>query len=281
MRTFRLFALLPFLSLAGCSKPAPEASLPPFVTVFNEGGALYFLDSQKNLLTEPMSNGFIQARLSPDKGKVACINPGDFYISIFDLDPQGEFAGKPKTVYNSQQLAQTGGQGKAFYPTWSADGNRFFFLNENRLVVYDYQEKKTTVLFDFPENQGGGVDPKSGNMALSRDGGSLYLMLSQGADKLAFWRVDASGSSESQLTLADRPAIEAFRFPGELSDECIQTLFGSKEAPVWDPAFSSDRRYYFYMEKGSGFMAKDLLKGYDRDQKLKFDVATMGTTLFR
>ena len=279
-RRLFLFSLLAFPLLTGCADKVPLPGLPPAVTAISQDGAIYILDTQKALLKQAVSSGFFQARLSPDKTKVACIHEGDFFISIFDLGSDGDFVNKPKTVYNTQALSTEGSQGKAYYPTWSADGNKFYFLNTNHLVLYDYQEKRTTVLFDFPDSQSGGTDPESGDMALSRDGNSLYLRLGQG-DKVAFWRVDVSGAFESQLALGDKSAVSQFHFPAELSDECLETLFGSKEDPVLDPAVSGDGKYYFYVEKGTGFLAKNLLKGYDRKKKVAFDVATLGTALFR
>jgi len=278
---FVSFPLLAATLLIGCSDSAPPPGLPPAITAFADSENIYYLDTQKNLLKQIMNGGYHQARLSPDKTKVACVYENDIFATIISLNGNLEVEGKPKTVYNSQALSSGTGQGKSYYPTWSADGNKLFFINTNHLVAYDYTEKHTTILFDFPETQSAGLLPESGNMALSKDGSALYCMLGQGTDKYAFWRIDASGSQESQLGVGHKSSVSGFHFPAELSDECIETLFGSREKPVWDPAVSNDGRYYFYVESETGPLAKRLLKGYDRTQKTGFDVLNLGTTLFK
>jgi hypothetical protein len=165
-------------------------------------------------------------------------------------------------------------------PVWSPDSQKLYFLNLNRLIVYDYQEKQTDSLFEFPENQSGGQANDNGNMKLSKDGDSLYCMLSEGTDKLAFWTVNLSSHQGTQVGETGRDLLSDFKFPSELPDEVVESLFGSRENPVLGPALSLDHRYFFYFQKDQGFLAKQRIEGYDRVTKEKFDVATLGTSLY-
>lgn len=211
---------------------------------------------------------------------MACVYLNDFYITIFDLDGNFDVDGKPKTIYNTQAQSSGSGLSKSDYPTWSTDGNKLYFINANHLVVYDYQEKHTTVLFDFPENQKGGWSYESGNMALSKNGDALYCMLSDGPEKFAFWKVDLGSDQGNLVTSATRESVLSFNFSPDLPDELIEALFGSKENPVLGPVHSADDRYYFYLVNEKGFLAKHLLMAYDKTQKTRSEVVTLETSIY-
>jgi hypothetical protein len=270
--------LLLCLLSAGCVDRTVQG--PPGNTfAFSDSENVYVVDTGRKLLKQVVGGGYGQARLSPDRTRLACVYVNDFYITVYDLTPSLDPDGRPKQVYNAQALSSEGSQGKCYFPTWSADGNRFYFLNRNHLVVYDYQEQHTTVVFDFPENQSAGPSYTEGNMAFSKDGGALYCML-QAGDQLAFWRVDPGINQGTQVGSMAASALPDFAFPPDLPEDLIETLFGSKEDPVLGPVPSPDGRYYFYPVDEKGFLAKQVLEGYDRTQKTKFDVVNLGLSIY-
>jgi hypothetical protein len=165
-------------------------------------------------------------------------------------------------------------------PVWSPDGQKLYFLNLNHLIVYDYQEQKTTSLFDFPDNQSAGQSNDTGIMRLSKEGDSLDCLLSEGQDKLALWSVSTSSNQGAPVAETSRDLLTNFKFPPECPGDVIDNLFGSKENPVLGPIHSPDRRYYFYFQKGQGFLARHGINGYDRNTREKFEVATLGTSLY-
>lgn len=274
------FLLTLFLALAGCSDTPSIKGPANTIIAFSNNENVYVLNTDKGLLKTLIGDGYYQARISPDKTRVACIYLNDFYITILNLDGNFDVDGKPKQVYNTQAQSSGSGLSHSHYPTWSVDGNKLYFTNANHLVVYDYQEKHTTVLFDFPENQTGGWSYESGNMALSKGGDALYCMLSDGPEKFAFWKIDLNTNQGSLVTSATRESVLSFSFSPGFPDELIEALFGSRENPVLGPIHSSDDRYFFYVDNEKGFLAKHLLMVYDKTLKTRSEVVTLETSLY-
>lgn len=247
---------------------------------YANGDGVYVVRGDGTLNQKIIGGYYYQAVLSPDKTKVACVYDKDFQITIFTLDENYETHLKPKTIHNAQALSQGSKMTAVACPQWSPDGQKLYFLNLNHLIVYDYQEQKTANLFDFPESQSGGQTNDTGMMRLSREGDSLYCMLSDGQDGLSFWAVSTDTHQGVPLASSKRSLLSDFNFPPEMPGDLIENCFGSRENPVLGPIPSPDRRYYFFFQKGQGFLAHHGIKGYDRTTKEKFDVATLGTSLY-
>jgi hypothetical protein len=270
-----LFLLALFLT-PGCSGPSssPAASIVPpdvFFTLSYDG-SIYLVHGDGSDKKELIGGGYSQSTLSPDKTKIACVKPSDFCITVFDLNPQSEIEGKPKSIYNSDALHATGEFGKAFSPLWSSDGKKIYFLNNNHLVCYDYDLQRTTVLVDFPEDQLGDIlshEPP-------KDGSALYAATQDKDGLHTIWSVDLGTNQAVSIAVLDKESYSGFRFPSSLSDDAIQSLFGSRENPVLEPVICPGDRFYFYLvQKENTFLTKHSVEGYDKTQKLKFEVTTL------
>lgn len=262
--------------LGGCGKPAPEQKGPSdaiFACAYGDG--IYVLSGDGSLKKQIIPGLYYEAALSPDKTKIAYVYEDDFHVTVFDLDKNFEVLGKPKFILNSQAVSSGNGFTGVFYPTWSLDGQRIYFLNANHLVVYDYGEQQTHVITDFPDNQSGGRRYENGNMELSKDGSTLYCQLSEGADKYAFWSINLGSNQAVSLGSGDRGSILDFQIPAELPDDAVEALFGSKENPVLGPIHSVDGRYYFYLHKKENFLSSNRVEGYDKLNKTKLDVSSL------
>ena len=272
--------VLSLLLFAGCAGDTPGKGPHDVFFAYGNGDGVYVIKGDGSVNQKVIGGAYYQPVLSPDKTKLACVYDNDFQITIFNLDGNFESQGKPKMVFNSQAAAQGNQFSTVCCPAWSPDSQKLYFLNSNHLIVYDYQEKKTMSLYDFPEGQSGGQTCDKGNMQWSKDSDMLDCMLSGGADKLAFWTVSPGPSQGTPTALISRDWIANFKFPAELPAQAIEDLFGSSENPVLGPIHSPDHRYYFYFKKEQGFLAKQLIEGYDRTTKEKFDVVTLGTSLY-
>jgi len=269
-----LLVLAPLLT-PGCGGPSssPAASIVPPDVLFTlpYDGSIYLVHGDGSAQKELIGGGYSQAALSPDKTKIACVKPDDFVVTVFDLNAQSEIEGKPKSISNSNALHATGEFGKAFSPLWSSDGKKIYFLNNNHLVCYDYDLQHTTVLLDFPEDQLDGV--------LSRrppDGGALYAATQDKNDLFTLWSVDLGANQAVSIAVLDKESFSSLRLPPTLSDEAVQALFGSRENPVPDPVIIPGDRFYFYLaQSGASLLTKHWVEGYDRTQKLKFEVITL------
>jgi len=242
---------------------------------------VYLIQGDGSGLKKVIGGGYYQARISPDKTRIACVYQNDYKITILNLGNDLTMVGKPKEIYNAQAVAVGAGFKKSYYPTWSSDGNKVFFLNANHLVVYDYQAQLTNTLFDFPENETGGLTAGDGNLGLAKSGDSLYCMLNDGPDDLVFWAVDPNSGQGTQITRSKRSSILGLSFPPELPDSAIETLFGAKENPVLDPIPSTSGNFFFYLQEESGLLAKSWLRGYDREKKRKFDSTVLHVSLYK
>lgn len=242
---------------------------------YSDGGVLYLVHGDGSGLKRVIGGDYEQVALSPDRTKIACVSSSDFYVTVLSLDKDQEIEGKPKNLYNSQALHASGELGHNTHPVWSPDGGRLYFLNANHLVVYDYQERHTTVLFDFPEGPLGGVEA----LGIDRNGGTLYCQRDGGPGKTAFWTFDLASGQGSLLLETDPTAVARFELPAALAPEAVEALFGSKEDPVREPAFSSDRRCYVYERRDVSWPAHQWLEGYDRDARRKFMAASLGWSL--
>jgi WD40 repeat protein len=274
------FFLLSLLLFAGCAGNTPGKGPRDVFFAYGNGDGVYVISGDGSVNKKVIGGYYYQAVLSPDKTKLACVHDKDFQITIFDLDSNFESQTKPKMVFNSQAAVQGNQFSTVCCPAWSSDSQKLYFLNSNHLIVYDYQEKKTTSLFDFPEGQSGGQTYDQGNMQWSKDGDLFYCMLSEGAEKLSFWNISPGSSQGTPLAIVPRGFLTDFKFPLELSPDAVENLFGSIENPVLGPIHSSDHRYYFYFLKEQGFLAKQRIEGYDRTTKQKFDVVTLGTSIY-
>jgi hypothetical protein len=250
------------------------------VFAYGNGEGIYLLSGDGSLNKKVIGGYYYQPALSPDGTKIACVYDKSFQITIFNLDANRDLVGQPKNVYNSQAYSQESKPTPASCPVWSLDGQKLYFLNQNHLILYDYQLMRTTSLFDFPENQTGGQTQESGNMKLSKEGDSLFCMMSEGEDKLDFWTVNLSANQGTQVAGICRALLSDFKFPPEISGDVLENLFGSAENPAWGPIPSPDRRYFFYFRRDPGFPGKKRIEGFDRTTKEKFDVATLGYSLF-
>jgi len=275
----KLFFLV-LLLVSGCGDSSPGKGPREVLFAYGNGDGIYVLNGDGSLKKEVIGGSYYQAVLSPDKTKIACVYDKDFQVTIFYLDGSFESQGKPKTVFNSQALSQGSKMTPVCCPVWSLDGQKIYFLNLNHLIAYDYQEKKTTSLFDFPDNQSGGQTDEKGNMKLSKDGGSLYCLLSEATGKLAIWTFNLRDNQAVPISSCDCDSLLQLRFPVEIPDDAVENLFGSRENPVLGPVYSSDHRYYFYSPKEQGFWAKQRIEGYDRTIKEKFDVVTLNTSIY-
>ena len=199
--------LISLLLFAGCAGDTPGKGPRDVFFAYGNGDGVYVISGDGSVNKKVIGGYYYQAVLSPDKTKLACVYDKDFQITIFNLDGNFESQGKPKMVFNSQAAAQGNLRSTACCPAWSSDGQKLYFLNSNHLIVYDYQEKKTTSLFDFPEGQTGGETYDQGNLQWSHDGGSFYAMLSEGADKLAFWAVSPGANQGTPTALTSRDWI--------------------------------------------------------------------------
>lgn len=270
-----LFLLVPFLTL-GCSGPSssPAASIvpPDILFALPYDGSIYLVHGDGSDKKELIGGGYSQATLSPDKTKIACVKPSDFVVTVFDLTPQFELEGKPKSIYNSDALHATGEFGKAFSPLWSSDGKKIYFLNNNHLVCYDYDLQHTTVLVDFPEDQLGGVlshEPP-------KDGGALYAATRDKNDLFTIWSVDLGANQAVSIAALDKDSYSSLQLPSSVPEDAIQSLFGSRENPVLEPVIPPGDRFYFYLiQKEPSFLTKHSVEGYDKIQKLKFEVVTL------
>ena len=274
------FILPIILFICGCGGDSPGKGPADVFFAYGNGDGIYALSADGTLNKKVIGGYYYQAVLSPDKTKIACVYDKDFHITIFNLDGNFESQGRPKIVYNPQALPLDSKLTAVYCPVWSLDSQKLYFLNLNRLIVYDYQDKKTDSLFDFPENQSGGQTDDQGSMKLSKDGDSLYCMLSEGTDKLAFWTINLSSNQGTQVAETNHDLLSDFKFPPEMPEDVVESLFGSRENPVLGPAYSSDHRYFFYFQKDQGFLAKQRIEGYDTVTKEKFDVATLGISLY-
>ncbi len=236
-------------------------------------GSIYLVNGDGSGAKEIIGGGYSQAALSPDKTKIACVKPSDFAITVFNLTPQFELEGKPKSICNSDISRATGEFGKAFSPLWSSDGKKIYFLNNNHLVCYDYDLQRTSVLVDFPEDQLGGVLSD----APPKDGGALYAATHDKNDLFTIWSVDLGTNQAVSIAVLDRDSYSSFQLPSSFPEDAIQSLFGSRENPVLEPVIPYEDRFYFYLvQKETTFETKHLVEGYDKVQKLKFEVATLG-----
>jgi hypothetical protein len=274
--------LIPFLLLiaAGCAEQTPGKGPAEVFLAFAKGDGIYILNGNGATRQKVIGGYYYQAVLSPDKTKVACVEDKDFQVTIFDLNEKFESRGRPKTIFNSQALSQGSKMSPVGCPLWSLDGQKIYFLNQNHLIVYDYQEKKTTSLFDFPDNQTGGQTDETGILRLSRGEDTLFAMLSSGKDRLIFWSIKLGDNQGTQVASVPGDSISEPRIPPELSEEMAEAFFGAKENPHLAPIYSPDHRYYFYYKKDSGFLAKERIEGYDKVSKEKFDVSTLSTSLY-
>lgn len=268
------------LAFGGCADnplpPGPQDAL----FVYTHGGEIDLVRGDGNGLHKVIGGDYIQASLSPDKTQLACVYRGDFYVSVFHLDPNFDVDGKPKSIHNAQATDEAGKFPQSFYPVWSSDGHKLYFLNANHLVVYDDQAMGTTVLFDFPENQSGGPSGENGGMNLSEDGRSLYCMLGDGTGQTAFWSFDLVSNAPASIATLDRTALSTFTFPDSFPEDAVKALFGSKENPVQNPFFSAgDPRYYAYIRESKNLLSRVWLEGYDRQGKNRFEVATLGRSI--
>lgn len=57
-------------------------------------------------------------------------------------------------------------------------------------------------------------------------------------------------------------------------------LFGDVHNPVLEPIFTEDRRYYFYVTRKEGFLARQWIEGYDRNSNATFEVRTLWRHLY-
>jgi hypothetical protein len=274
------FFLLFLLLFVGCTDNAPGKGPQDVFFAYGNGDGIYVINGDGSVNKKVIGGYYYQASLSPDKTKVACVHDKDFQITIFNLDGNFESQGKPKMVVNSQAASQGSQFATVCCPAWSSDSQKLYFLSSNHLIVYDYQERKTTSLFDFPEGQSGGQTCDKGNTQWSRDGGLLYCMLSEGADKLDFWEVNPGANQGTQVASASPSLLTDFKLPSDLPEVVVENIFGSNDNPVLGPLHSPDHRYYFYFQKDHGFLAKQRIEGYDRTTKEKFDVVTLTTSLY-
>ncbi len=274
------FFLLSLLLFAGCVSDTQGKGPRDVFFAYGNGDGVYVISGDGSVNKKVIGGYYYQAVLSPDKTKLACVHDKDFQITIFNLDGNFESQDKPKMAFNSQAAVQGNQFSTVCCPAWSSDSQKLYFLNSNHLIVYDYQEKKTTSLYDFPEGQSGGQTYDQGNMQWSKDGDLLYCMLSGGTDKLAFWAVSPGANQGTPTALTSRDLISDFKFLPELPSGTIESLYGSNENPVLGPIHSPDYRYYFYFKKEQGFLAQQRIEGYDRTTKEKFDVVTLETSLY-
>ena len=275
-RPFSLAFFLTVLLLSGCGGHAPSPGPADVRFVFADGGNIYAVNGDGSGQKKIVGGGYGQVSLSPDKTRMACVYEGDFYISVFNLNQDFETEGRPRSINDLQAVSNGEGFGKAFYPTWSPDGNKIYFLSANHLVVYDYQASHTTSLVDFPGNQSGGFRYEQGNLGLSKDGGTLYALLGDGSGHFSFWSVNLVTNQAVHLEDVSQDDLFQFKFPSSVPGEAVEALFGSPENPAFGPAVTPDGRYFFYLEKESGFFgAQHRLEGYDRVQKKKFDLGVI------
>lgn len=268
------------IGTGGCGDNALPRGSQDAVFVYTYGGDIYLTRGDGTGLHRIIGSDYIQASLSPDKSEIACVYQGDFYITLLPLDPDFEVNGKPRSIHNFQATDEAGKFPKSFYPVWSSDGHKLYFLNANHLVVYDDQARQTTVLYDFPASQSGGPSGGDGNMNLSGDGRTLYCMLSDGTSQVAFWSFDLSSNAPASIASLDREAFSRFAFPDSFPDEAVEALFGSKANPVLSPFFcAGDQRYYAYIRESKDLWSRVWLEGYDRQGKNKFEAATLGRSL--
>ncbi|GEM_PF-6910805 len=268
--------LLPLLGLlaAGCSSPPPSLAPADMVFALADHGSIYLVHGDGSGPKQLIGGGWAQATLSPDKTKIACVQPGDFHITIFNLNAQYDLDGKPKTVYNADSLQAMGEFGTACSPLWSQDGNKIYFLNENHLVVYDYQEKHTSVLADFPEEQSG----TELSHCFPKEGNNLYAFTHDRDNFVTLWSIDLSTNQAVSIESFNQAFYVTHRFPTPPPDDAYLTLYGSKENPVSEPVIPPGDRFYFYSDKKeSTFESDRIIAGYDRTQNLKFEVLTVGT----
>ena len=279
-RVFLTLFFLTLLPVFGCANHSSGKGPRDVVFAYANGDGIYVLSGDGSINKKIIGGAYFQAALSPDRTKLACVYDQDFQITIFNLDSNFESQGRPKTVFNSQAQSQGDSNTRVCCPTWSSDSQKFYFINLNHLIVYDYGEKKTTFLFDFPESQSGGQYPETGNMKLSKNGDTLNCLLNESGDKWAFWDINLSSM---QGTLVGNPGKYAFlegRIPPDLPEEIVENFFGSRENRVLGPIHSADHHYYFYYHKDEGYLAWHGILGYNRETKEKFDVFSFGTTLF-
>ena len=268
-----LLVLVSFLT-AGCDSVPPSLAPPDLSIAYSDGGTIYLVHGDGSGQKRVIGGGFGQATLSPDGTRIACVNPGDFYITVFKLDAQGELDGKAKTIYNSDAMHAVGGMGKSWSPLWSPDGNRIYFLNQNFLVCYDYQAQRTAVVAQFPEDQYG----NELSHCFPKEGNTLYAVTHDMTGMYSIWSLDLVGGQAVSLATIDPDQYQRFQLPDGLPEGVYLTLFGSKENPVSEPVIPPGDRFYFYPRTKKGhFENCRILAGYDKVQRAKFEVTTIET----
>lgn len=273
-----LSLLLPFC-LAGCgdSTPSPGASAVPSDTLFamSDSGTIYLVHGNGGDPQRVIGGGYNQATLSPDRTKIACVHPGDFYITVYSLNAQGEPEGKPKAIYNFDALHTQGEVGNACCPLWSPDGNKIYFMNQSYLAVYDYQARKTSILLDLPEGETG--DELS--HIFPKDGNTLYAVTHDWGGLKTIWSIDLGNNQATSIVSVQSGYYQSFQFPPDsVPVEAYQALYGSKEHPVLEPVIPSGDRFYFYPgKKESTFETAYLALGYDKTQNSQFVLSTLDT----
>lgn len=292
-----IFSLVVILTRAGilyfCEKRVTFLNGEKIVCEYS--GNIYLFDSGSNsfkiLLTKNKGDGsensntaiYSQPVLSPDENKIICV--GTFstgtpqsqndQLLVLDLT-DGQISTIVKVPFQEGHLGS---------PIWSIDGNETYFLKNNNLDSCDLKSLKVTQLASMPTEE---KFYAYNRFYLRQDGEGKDIYILAPTDGYRGYEIFKYNLETSYLEklFAKESTGEMVnplllkQIAGNVGQNAFGALFGSAEYPVFEPTFSKDRRFYFFVERKNGAWAKHRLAAYDTKLNNDFDLKVFYRSIY-
>jgi hypothetical protein len=262
--------------------------------VFEYGGGVQIYDSKENttsiLLRRVQSNGslnshsvsYSQPALSPDEKKIISVktySTGESYgredLVVVDLEKNLQ-----TVLYSVSESKMLLGS-----PIWSLDGNCIYFLGNDILYRFEISKMNMTELAKIPISEKIYIYDRF-YARIEKTGQSIIVLCPMNKYR---------GYAIYDLNLTDRTLKEIFssESSGEMRDSnmlkliydkfdtnMFEAIFGSRDYPVFEPNYSADRRFYYFVIKKNGLFAKHWLGAYDKKNHKSIDLKVLYRDLY-
>lgn len=310
--TVRYSLLSALLLLNGCAAAVRIDALRETRFTVEDRHSVYLMDGVGEQLTrvlerkqtkdgprtvDKLYDDYFEPSLSPDGTHVACIrfrnnSAGGNIDELMPLQSVEvlivRISDRTERLLMSVPASEPGRVYRVLGPVWSADGGRVFFVADQRVWSYSLSEWQLEPIVDLPNGYSGGFTQdflRGKYLRVSKEGTRLFGLLSMyfGREYDVIVEIDLRVRKLKTLwygNLSSRSVFEIDRLPPEqLDEDAVETLFGSRQFPVFAPRFSRDRRFYFFVRGESGWFGRVWVGAYDRAERKPFEVRTMWRTL--